>query len=183
MSRKDHDFLTPALQQAIVEAVATGVSPNVAGQLAGLSSWTVGSWIQRGLGKHPRRKPTPKYVAFAEAIAQAQAQDEARRVEQIRQAGAGGVVVYEKTTVYKDGREIREVRLSEPSWQAHAFHLERRYPERWGRKDRLDMRVTIEQAAAKVATELGLTVDEVLLEAQALLLESPDAAAPGPEVS
>ena len=45
------------------------------------------------------------------------------------------------------------------------WFLERAYPDRWGRRERVDMHVSIERAAQKVAAELGLTVEAVLAEA------------------
>jgi hypothetical protein len=164
--------LTAALQQAIVNAVAAGVSLACAAELAGISPLSVKEWIQRGKGEDPDRPPTPLYTSFSQAVIRAKAQDETRRVARINQAGQGGAVIYRKTTTMADGRIITEERLAPPDWQADAWHLERSKPEDWGRKDRVDIRFQIHQTAAKVADELGLTVEEVLAEAQTFLAES-----------
>ena len=163
--------LTPQLQQAIAQAVSGGVPFTTACRLAGISEFLGHEWRERGEGKHPTRPSTPLYADFAKAIAHAKAQDETRRVLRINQAGQGGAIVYQKTTTYPDGRTVHEERRSEPSWQADAFHLERSQPDVWGRRERLDIRVSIQQAAAKVAADLGMTAEEVLAEAQALLYE------------
>lgn len=160
--------LTPELQQKIVTAISGGIPFQTACRMAGVNEVLACEWRQRGEGTHKRPK-TPLYAEFAEAVARARAQDEARRVLRINQAGQGGTVVYEKTTTFPDGRVLREVRRSEPSWQADAFHLERIYADRWGKRDRIDMRLTVQQAAEKVAAELGLTVEEVLAEAEGLI--------------
>ena len=72
------------------------------------------------------------YREFQEAIKKAEGVGEAVLVEQI---------------------------LADASWQAKAWYLERRYPERWGRRDRLDSNV---QSNVKVtfATVREMTEEE-----------------------
>lgn len=161
--------LTAHIQDTIVTAISGGVPFRTACAMAGVSDGVASEWRKRGEGTHPTRPKTPLYAEFAEAIARARATDEARRILRINQAAQGGAVVYEKTTTYEDGRVVREVRRSEPSWQADAFHLERSRPETWGRREKVDVRMTIEQAAQKVAEEFGMTPEEVLAEAERLL--------------
>jgi hypothetical protein len=163
--------LTPALQTAIVNAVTAGVSLAVAAELGGIDTATVYEWYARGIGQHTRHS-TPVYAAFAEAIMRARAHDETRRIARIEQAGRGGAVIARKTTRLPDGRQITEERFAPPDWQADAWHLERSRPKEWGRKDRVNLTVTIQEMATKVAAELGITVEEVLLEAQHLLTET-----------
>ena len=163
--------LTPALQTAIVQAVSLGVPVATAGNYAGVSKACLLEWLQRGQGTHPTRPPTRAYADFVDAIEKARAQDEVRRVARLEKAALGGEITYEKTTTYPDGRVLREVRLSEAQWTADAWFLERSYPDRWGRKERVDMRLVIESAAAKVAAELGLSKEEILEEARLLLQE------------
>lgn len=163
--------LTPAIHQAITGAISAGVPISTAARLANVDAITIYEWIQRGLGTHASRSKTPLYAEFAEAVLRARALDEARRVARIEAAGKGGAVTYRKTTRYPDGRDITEERLAPPDWQADAWHLERTRTAEWGRKERVDMRLTIEQTAQRVAAEMGLTAEEVLAEAQALLQE------------
>jgi hypothetical protein len=161
--------LTPAVHKAIVDAVSCGVPLSQAAALAEIEERTVYQWMQRGLGMLSSRPATPLYVQFVQGIQKARAQDEARRVLRINEAGRGGAILYEKTTTYPDGRVVREVKHAEPQWTADAWHLERSRPEHWGKRDRIDMRLSMQQAAEKIATELGLTVEEVLAEAEGLL--------------
>ena len=163
--------LTPRLQEVITQAVSLGVPVVSAGLYAGVSKACILQWLQRGQGTHPDRPATRAYVDFVDAIEKARAQDEVRRVARLEQAASGGAITYEKTTTYPDGRVTREVRLSEAQWTADAWVLERSRPESWGRKERVDLRMTIETAAAKVADQFGLTVAEVLSEARLLLEE------------
>jgi len=167
--------LTPALQQAIVDAITGGVPFETACRMVGVADSVAHEWRQRGEGTHPTRSQKPLYVDFADAIARARANDEARRILRLNQAGRGGAVIYEKITTYDDGRVVREVRRSEPSWQADAFHLERSYKDRWGRSMQADVNLNIKALAAKVAGELGLDAEALLAEAQLLLTEGGDA--------
>ena len=161
--------LTPAIYEAIIRAVSGGVPLTQAAALADIDQRTVYQWLERGAGTFNGRPATPLYVQFVHDIQKAKAQDEARRVLRINQAGQGGAIISEKTTTYPDGRVVREVKHAEPQWTADAWHLERSRSETWARKERVDLRLTIQQAAEKVAAELGLTVEEVLTEAEGLL--------------
>ena len=68
---------------------------------------------------------------------------------------------------------MTEERHQPPAWEADCWFLERARWQTWGRKDRQDLHLHIHQMAQRVADELGLSVTEVLLEAQQLLLEVP----------
>lgn len=163
--------LTPRLQEMITQAVALGVPVVSAGLYAGVCKACILRWLQRGSGTHPDLPATKIYIDFVDAIEKARAQDEVRRVARLEHAPRGGQVTYEKTITYPDGRVTREVRTSEAQWTADAWVLERSRPESWGRKERVDLRMTIEAAASRVEGQFGLTVTEVLDEAKLLLEE------------
>jgi hypothetical protein len=171
MPRGRRPRLTPTLQQAIVTAIAGGVPFEAACRMAGVRPTEAHEWRQRGEGTHSTRPCTPLYADFAEALARARAQDEARRILRLNQAAQGGALIYEKVTTFPDGREVREVRHAEPNVQADMFHLERAYRERWGRSLQADVTLQIQRAAQSVADELGIDVALVLREAQTYLLE------------
>lgn len=60
---------------------------------------------------------------------------------------------------------------SEPkNWTAAAWWLERRHPDSFGRKDRVEVKVDLRTIAEKVAP--GLDVDAVLAEAERIMSES-----------
>lgn len=67
--------------------------------------------MERGEAEHPSRPRRDIYVAFAEAIREAEAEVEVRMVAQWQ------------TQMLED-------------WRAIQMFMERRYPERWGRKER-----------------------------------------------
>jgi hypothetical protein len=92
-SRGRTSKLTLQLQNAIAIAVAEGVPLDQAAHLTGIAEAAVREWLQRGTGTHPTRPCTPAFAEFAESITRARAQDEARRIQRINEAGQGGIVV------------------------------------------------------------------------------------------
>ncbi len=99
--------LTPELQERIVQVIATGNYVETAAAFAGISKDTFYNWMKKGA-----RGEGAKFVAFSDAIQKALAQAEIVDVAMI-------------------------ARAAESQWQAAAWRLERRNPERWGRRDRL----------------------------------------------
>jgi hypothetical protein len=162
--------LTPVLQTAIVQAVTAGLHVIEAAALAGIAKSTVLQWLQRGEGRS-RRGTQARYVDFVDALSRARAQDEARRIARIDQAGRGGTVVHERISTRPDGTVITERQYSQPDWRSDAWHLERRYRERWSRRVQADLAVEVRQAAESVARELGLDADQILAEARKYLTE------------
>src|SRR5215204_2993632 len=65
-----------------------------------------------------------------------------------------------------------EKAASDGNWQAAAWKLERRYPEDFGRRDRVEL--DVRHIAERVAADQGLDVDELLAEAERLIKVSRD---------
>jgi transposase len=99
--------LTPAAQGKIVAAIQAGNYIETAAAFAGVSKQTLYSWLRRG-----ERARRGIYRDFNDAVQLALAQSEVMDLEVIRRAA----------------------RLN---WTAAAWRLERRYPEKWGRKDKV----------------------------------------------
>lgn len=102
--------LTPDLQNKLVSVIAAGNYDDVACAHCGISDTVFYEWIQRGEGRHPTRNKTPLYAEFAEAIKKARADSEVVAVLSVRNAFS-------------------------KNWQAAMTFLERRRPDRWGRRD------------------------------------------------
>lgn len=84
------------------------------------------------------------YEAFQHAVLKARAEAEQRNVMIIEQAAI-------------------------TSWQAAAWWLERKFPDRWGLKQRIEVVEMVKREAANVARELGITEEEVLRQAEEIL--------------
>lgn len=119
--------LTPETQETILNAIRAGNYIETAAALAGISKETFYKWLRRGA-----RAKTGKHRDFVDAVEKAQAEAEALDLQIIRQA-------------------------SKKHWQAAAWRLERRSPERWGRQ-----RLEITGAdGGPLEMETGLTIEVV----------------------
>lgn len=126
-------LLTQEIARAIEDRVRIGLPVSIAGEQVGVSASTVCQWMQRGEGQHPRQKRRI-FVEFVERIKRAIADDQARRIGRIEQAARGGQVVARRTIRKPNGEVLTEEKYSEPQWTADMTHLERRYPDQWGRR-------------------------------------------------
>jgi transposase-like protein len=113
--------LTPDRQARITEALAQGNYIETAARYSGVSPQVFYKWMSRGNEERQRigdgADPTPGeeiYVEFVEAVEKARSQAEMRNVGLIQKAAVDG------------------------TWQAAAWYLERSYPKRWGRSDRVE---------------------------------------------
>ena len=105
--------LTPAVQALIVQALEAGNVLDTAGPYAGIDKATLYRWLKAG-----RKAKSGIHREFCDAVEKAVARAEVRDVALIAKA-------------------------AETQWQAGAWRLERRFPERWGRAS--------DQAAARLA--------------------------------
>lgn len=112
-------LLTPERIRSITDILAAGNTMEIAAQGSGIAPATLYGWLARGraererLTEHRVTKPKPseaRFLSFLEAVEKARADAEATLVGYILAAA------------------------SEPkTWQAAAWLLERRDPQRWGR--------------------------------------------------
>ncbi|MFC1639820.1 hypothetical protein ACFL3B_03540, partial [Gemmatimonadota bacterium] len=103
--------LTPELAETIVEAIRGGNYAQVAAATAGISEMTFYSWLKRGTDE-----PDSIYGEFAEAVLTASGEAEQEKLDRLR----------------------REVQADDGDWKAAAWWLERRFPKRWGKQQRLE---------------------------------------------
>jgi len=102
--------LTREVAVAVLDVLAAGNYREAACQFAGITPKTFRNWLDRAEAPDA----DPAYVEFAQLVARAESKGEIEAVANVRAAG-------------KDPRY----------WAADMTFLERRYPERWGRKDRV----------------------------------------------
>lgn len=104
--------LTPALQETLCGAIREGNYIETACAFAGVSRQTVRNWMKRGA-----RQSKGIYRDFLDALKKSHAIAEAENVRVIRAA-------------------------AKEQWYAAAWMLERRYPKRWGKNDKVRNEVT-----------------------------------------
>jgi hypothetical protein len=103
------------IAETIINLVAQGNYFDTACKVAGIDYTTFRNWIIKG-----EEEQKGQFYDFFNAIKRAEAEAEAKRVELILRAG-----------MVED-------------WKANAWYLERRYPEKWGKVDRLEANVKSE---------------------------------------
>jgi len=116
--------------------VRAGNYLEVAAAFAGIHRSTLFDWMRRGARERERRlKGEPPnveedaFVEFSDAIQKALAEAEVRDVAIIGKA-------------------------AQEHWQAAAWRLERKFPERWGRRDRLEGEGKLERQEHDVTTRI-----------------------------
>lgn len=126
--------LTPTVQKTIIETVRVGATFEAACGRAGVPMSTFMEWRQRGAGESKRKK-TKLYADFAEAVDRAVADAEIHLVATINKA-------------------------SSKNWQAAAWLLKNRHPDRYS--DRTDLRHSGEiSQPAKEPDREGYTREEL----------------------
>lgn len=139
--------LTPEVQATIVNYVRAGAYIETAAAAAGISKDSFYRWMRRGAREKQRvekilaedetatfdevvNEEERRYVEFVDAVEKALAEAELRDLLVIGQAAKAG------------------------AWQAAAWRLERKFPERWGRRDRLEVEGKLERQEHDVTTRI-----------------------------
>jgi transposase len=104
--------LTPEVQDKIVAALRAGNYQETAAMYAGVEARTFYRWMERGESDGTEDEP---YRQFRQAVEKAKADAEVRDIALIDKAAHDG------------------------SWQAAAWKLERKFPNRWGRVTRTEI--------------------------------------------
>ena len=118
-SDKNPRKFSPDLAMKVVKFVSAGCFIETAAGAAGLSKNTLYEWMKLGENRKDPRS-TEELRAWKKLLDEAAATAEARAVSGIQEAGAGG------------------------AWQAYAWFLERKYPDRW--RARTSNEVTVRSA-------------------------------------
>jgi hypothetical protein len=127
--------LTPKLQKAITGHIADGLPYDTACALVGIDYQTFSLWMRRGKGTDSQMPQTELYMNFMIAVQKAKAQAEAFAVQSV-------------VVAYPD------------NWKAAAWMLERRHPDKWGKRS-ADL-----MAALQVLVDLEIAPPEMVEEAR-----------------
>lgn len=103
--------LTAERSEKIIGYLRAGAYIETAAAAAGISKQTLYNWLRRAAAED---EEDPSFAKFAAAVEEAQALAEVRDIALIGKA-------------------------AETQWQAAAWRLERKSPERWSRKDRVEL--------------------------------------------
>lgn len=131
--------ITDELIEKICNALKLGAYVETAAALSGIEKKTFYNWVKRGA-----REPGTIFEKFLHAVEEAQAQAEARDLLVIDRAANGQKAEYERDpstgrlVLDDEGKPVVLQRGIPPNWSAAAWRLERRFPRRWGRLDRLE---------------------------------------------
>lgn len=130
---------TPKLTQQLIEDISLllrrGAYIESAAAACGISKDTLYRWLKNG--KRDENQSLEKKLT--DAVMKAMAEAEMKDLEVIDKAAQGSsdkFLADESGKLILDGRGrpiIEEVGMS-PDWKASAWRLERRFPQRWGRK-------------------------------------------------
>jgi len=113
--------LTPGVRDSIIEAIRNGCYIHVAARAAGINPATFWDWIKYG-----EQQTSGVYHDFYDLVKTAEAACEAESIRIIQNAGL-------------------------TTWTARAWFLERKYPERWARRERIDTTVEPEPNVATLS--------------------------------
>lgn len=117
---------SPEIHKKIIEALRAGNYVQVTCDYAGIDTATFYKWMKRG------EKGQKPFDQFFSAVREAQAQGEMKHVVNIDRCGLGRPAQYDQ-----QGKLIQAA--IDPDWKASSWVLERKFPERWGKRDQLKL--------------------------------------------
>lgn len=117
----------PTLTQEVIDElcliIRSGNYIETAAAMTGISKACLYKWFKKA-----KKKKTGIYRELVDAVKKAMAESEVRDVLVIDKEAHGRNAVYDK-----NGNKIQDAIV--PNWKAAAWKLERKHPERWGRRD------------------------------------------------
>ncbi len=105
--------LNDARVKKVVDGISAGLPYDTACALAGITYQTFLNWMRAG-----EAAESGKFFEFFEEVKKAEAIAEAVHIKNIKKAGNDGI------------------------WQADAWMLERRHPEKWGRREQIKQEIS-----------------------------------------
>ena len=128
--------LSRKLIERLALAVRKGLQIAQACEKAGIAEGSYYRWLS---ADEAGVKRNPLIGVLREAIQKAEARFEDESLQRIREAGRGGAVVRTVVRTTRQGDTIEETTYSTPAWQADAFLLERKHPDRYSRLVKTDV--------------------------------------------
>lgn len=131
----------PEIKEQICLLIAAGNYLETSCRAVGIDDATIYGWMLKAKEDYEAGLTAADsiYIDFCEAKNRAEAENEARQVKNVLDAAAGGQKAKIITRTRRDGSsEVEEV-MTTPQWLAAMTFLERRHPDRWGRRDRLQV--------------------------------------------
>ena len=141
-SRGRKTKLTPELLDRLSQALSAGNYVETACAFAGISQSVFYHWVNEA------RKPNAKkiYLEFLDTIERARSIAEIRNLQIVQTAAQGDV------NANKD-----------PDWRAATWFLERAYPKKWGRHERVELS-GVEGAPINIAVDTKQALLEIIRE-------------------
>jgi hypothetical protein len=127
--------MTPEVKTKILNVLKGGGTECAAYTSAGICEATFYRWLQLG-----EQAKAPRYRKFLEEVRRAQQDAVIRNVTIVQKAAMGGEVLERTRITHPDGRVVETEKKSAPNVQAAEWWLERKFPNDWGRRDRIDHR-------------------------------------------
>lgn len=157
--------------ERILSAISAGSYVETAAAAAGVDKGTFYDWLKSGARANAKQLEGKRLTAnerrfanFSNAVAQAEADAEIRDVELTDQLARGGYVIETKTTTRKGTDTVAETIREEtaaPNAAAVMWRLERRHPDRWGRRQAIEVGGIGDAGVGKVASPLGILLGEL----------------------
>lgn len=157
--------------ERIVQAIRTGAYVETAAAAADVDKGTLYDWLKAGARAHSKRADgkrlsanEKRYAEFASAVHRAEAEAELDDIDGLHKLARGGLVVEVKTTTSKAGDVVAETVREEtlaPNVPALMWRLERRHPDRWGRRQAIEVGGIGDAGVGKVASPLAVLMSEL----------------------
>ena len=130
--------LTPEVQRRICDNIRLGMTYERAAVCAGVCEKTFYVWKAKG-----EQARSGKHVQFLQALQAAETEGEQRHLATIKAAALGGREFTETATDYDARGKVVKAKTTVkhvlPQWQAAAWILERRHPQRWAKLEKREV--------------------------------------------